>query len=134
MSEADRFDVLAQAKAHFRAQVADKTATITVPEWGLEFQIKPATLAQRDLQFQRGQKVCLANAAHLVIDRALKGGEPLFNPIELNSFLHQVDSEVLLRISTEIVAYDRQVWGQDDAEPAEDGAAPLSEVELAKKG
>lgn len=132
MTAIDPFDPLAQAKAHFRALVAEHTETIKVPEWGIEFQIKPATLAQRDAQFQRGQVVSLANAAHLIIDRAQINGAPLFNAIEISSFLHQVDSQVLLQVSSQIAAYDAKIWGQA---PASDGdeEAPLSEVEQAKK-
>ncbi len=130
MSDADKFDRLAAAKAHFRAMVAERATTITVPEWDLSFYVKPTTLAQRDAQFQRGQSPSLINAAHLIIERALVDDQPMFSPVELQGLLHQVDSAVLLRVSAQIVAFDRRVWGEL---PADDDDKPLGEVEQAKK-
>jgi hypothetical protein len=93
--------VLAEAKKHWRSQLAEPMASVEVPEWSTTLFFKPSNLAQRDRIYKHINEGKLEALVETIIQRALDAdGKRVFNEACRKDLMTKTDPDVIGRIVT----------------------------------
>jgi hypothetical protein len=99
--------VLERATAHFRDKISGKLQCIDVPEWETKIYFKNSiTLREQakliELATQGKQVEALVES--LIVKARNEDGTKMFNPMDKQVFLNEIDPNVLIRVVSEINA------------------------------